>query len=67
MNWLLTMILLATIISWAFTHRYLEQIEAMREAHRKEIKEYEEELRNVTGDLLEAINELDKYRYKGGR
>ena len=40
MNWLLTLILLATILSWGFTHKYLDDIEELRKENdelRKEI------------------------------
>lgn len=58
MNWLLTLILLSTIISWAITHRYQEEREKLINKHKKEIQEYEEELYAALNQNLELTNEL---------
>lgn len=58
MNWLLTLILCTAILSWVVTHKYQEEIEELKKKHKKEIKEYENELFDALNYQVELQNEI---------
>lgn len=62
MTWLLMLILLSSIASWAFTHKYQEQIIELREQHIKEIDEYNDEINRLMGQVLELQHEIQSYK-----
>ena len=58
MNWLLTLILLSAIISWVYTHKYMEMMEDLREEFRDKEREYQKELTDLGCKYLEDVNTL---------
>lgn len=56
------LILLSSIVSWAFTHKYQEQIIELREKHIKDIDEYNDEIQRLLGQVLELQHEIENYK-----
>lgn len=58
MNWLLTLVLVSVIISWIYTHKYMEMMEDLREEFRVKESEYQKEINLLGCKYLEDVTSL---------
>ena len=58
MNWLLTLVLLTSIISWYITHNYQEKIIELEKKYQKELQDYQVELYQAYDKILDLENKL---------
>jgi hypothetical protein len=58
MNWFLTLILISVIISWIYTHKYLEQIDDLKEEFDKKEREYQKEINKLGYQCVELRQKL---------
>ena len=62
MTWLLTLILLTAIMSWVVTHKYQEEIDALKEEHKQEISRYHDEIYDNVLEIADLNQKLDNYK-----